>query len=104
MNGVDVARLEDAEIMERLTAIRGVGLWSVQMYLMFKLKRPNVLPTGDLGVRKGVSLLRSLPGKGLEGLSGKARVEKMEKLCEVWKPYQSVASVYCWRHVDGAGR
>lgn len=85
-------RLGDEEIIERLTTVRGIGRWTVEMLLMFRLGRPDVLPVDDLGVRKGFMQtygLAALPTK-LE-LSGHA---------ERWRPFRSVASWYLWRALD----
>ncbi len=79
----------DAEIIERLTAIRGVGRWTVEMLLIFRLGRPDVLPIDDYGVRKG--LQRLLGAKELP-----SRAELAER-GERWRPYRSAASWYLWR-------
>ena len=86
--------MEDAEIIERLTAVRGIGRWTVEMLLMFRLGRPDVLPVTDLGVRKGFMLtyeLDDLP-----------KPKELRTYCERWRPYRSVASWYMWRAVDMA--
>ena len=85
-------RLADQEIIDRLTQIRGIGPWTVQMLLIFYLGRPDVLPVGDLGVRKGYQRLRgfkTLPDPG-----------KLERAGKRWRPYRSVATWYLWRAVD----
>jgi len=82
-------RLEDAEIVERLTSVRGIGVWSIEMLLMFRLGRPDVLPVSDLGVRKGFMLTY-----------GHDELPKPKALLahgERWRPYRSVASWYMWR-------
>lgn len=87
-----VRRMHDEEIIERLTAVRGVGRWTVEMLLIFKLGRPDVLPVGDLGVRKGFALTfgkRKLPQPSLMHHRGKR-----------WRPYRSVASWYLWRALE----
>lgn len=87
-----LARLDDAEIIERLTTIRGVGQWTVEMLLIFKLGRPDVLPVDDFGVRKGFMLAyrkRDLP-----------KPAALLKHGERWRPYRSVASWYMWRAID----
>jgi DNA-3-methyladenine glycosylase II len=79
----------DEEIAAMLLPVRGIGPWSVDMFLMFALARPDVLPVGDLGVRKGMQRhfrLRNLPES-----------ERMRKLAEPWRPYRSVGSWYMWR-------
>ena len=87
-----LARLDDAEIIERLTSIRGVGQWTVEMLLIFKLGRPDILPVDDYGVRKGFMLAyrkRDLPKSAALLAHG-----------ECWRPYRSVASWYMWRSSD----
>jgi DNA-3-methyladenine glycosylase II len=79
----------DEEISAMLLPVRGIGPWSVDMFLMFALARPDVLPVGDLGVRKGMQRhwkLRKLP-----------EPDRMRKLAEPWRPYRSVGSWYMWR-------
>jgi DNA-3-methyladenine glycosylase II len=82
----------DAEVAAMLLPVRGIGPWSVDMFLMFALARPDVLPVGDLGIRKGMQRhfkLRKLP-----------EADKMTKLAEPWRPYRSVASWYMWRLME----
>ena len=84
--------LSDAEIIERLTAVRGIGRWTVEMLLMFQLRRPDVLPVDDFGVRYGFRLaygLRKMPAPKLLAMFG-----------ERWAPYRSAAAWYLWRAVD----
>lgn len=86
--------MEDEAIIERLTEVRGIGQWTVEMLLMFRLGRPDVLPTGDYGVRNGFSITfgkKELPTPKELGAYG-----------EKWRPYRSVASWYLWRAVDQA--
>jgi DNA-3-methyladenine glycosylase II len=85
-------KMQDAEIVERLTSVRGIGVWSVEMLLMFKLGRPDVLPISDLGVRKGFMLTyqRDEMPKPTDVL----------KHGECWRPFRSVASWYLWRAVE----
>lgn len=81
--------LPDEEIVAALRAVKGIGLWTAQMFLMFRLGRPDVLPVHDLGIRKGVQRLcrlRSLP-----------LPPKIETIAEPWRPYRSVACWYLWR-------
>ncbi|KAL0332557.1 UNVERIFIED_CONTAM: hypothetical protein Scaly_2157200 [Sesamum calycinum] len=78
-----------------LAARPAICSWSVHMFMIFSLHRPDVLPVSDLGVRKGVQLLN-----GLEELP---RPSQMEQLCEKWKPYRSVGAWYMWRFVEGKG-
>jgi DNA-3-methyladenine glycosylase II len=82
----------DDEIAEKLLPVRGIGRWSVDMFLMFALARPDVLPVGDLGIRKGMQRhfgLRKLP-----------EAEKMVRLAAPWRPYRSVAAWYMWRLLE----
>lgn len=84
--------LSDDEIVERVTAVRGIGRWTVEMMLMFRMGRLDVLPIDDFGVRKGYSTLAKLP----EMVKPKALVA----LAEPWRPYRSVASWYLWRVLE----
>jgi DNA-3-methyladenine glycosylase II len=85
-----LSKLGDEEIIERLTAARGVGRWTVEMYLMFTLGRPDVLPVDDLGVRKGAEKLysRSFTPKELAAYG------------ERWTPHRSAAAWHLWRIAD----
>jgi DNA-3-methyladenine glycosylase II len=85
-------KLTDDEIVAHLVPVRGIGRWTVEMMLMFKLGRPNVLPIDDLGVRKGAQLIDKLD----QMPSPKELLQRGEK----WGPYRSLASMYCWRIVD----
>ena len=85
-------RLDDEAIVARLTAVRGVGRWTVEMLLMFQLGRLDVLPADDLGVRKGYT---RLAGGGPLVTPGALR-----EAAERWRPYRTVASWYCWRVLD----
>ena len=90
-------RESDSEVIERLTTVRGIGVWTAQMFLLFQLRRLDVWPTGDLGVRRGYGLAWKVPmpaPKQLEGLG------------DPFTPYRSVAAWYCWRACEvfaGAG-
>ena len=84
--------LPDDEVIAALTEVKGVGDWTAHMFLIFALRRPDVLPVGDYGVRAAVKKLyrkRALPTPG-----------HMEKLARKWRPYCSVASWYLWRSLD----
>ncbi len=86
-------RMPDDEIISRLTAVRGVGKWTVQMLLIFRLGRPDILPVHDLGIQKGFQVTyrtRQLP-----------KPERIERHGEMWRPFRSVASWYLWRATDG---
>lgn len=84
--------MDDETIIERLITVRGIGQWTVQMLLIFRLGRADVFPIHDLGVRKGYSRIH--------GLDKLIAPKALEKAGEVWKPYRSVASWYLWRAVD----
>jgi DNA-3-methyladenine glycosylase II len=87
-----IRRMSDQEIVERLTLVRGIGPWTVEMLLIFRLGRPDVFPVTDLGVRKGF---------GLTFRRGKLpEPSGMLRRGERWRPYRSVASWYLWRAVD----
>lgn len=90
-----VVKMDDRSLFTMLSMVKGIGSWSVHMFMIFSLHRPDVLPVSDLGVRKGVQLLY-----GLEELP---RPSQMEQLCEKWKPYRSVGAWYMWRFVEGKG-
>lgn len=85
-------KLSDAEIIERLTVIRGVGPWTVEMLLMFTLGRPDVLPATDYGVRSGFALVY--------GLKELPAPKDLLAHGERWRPYRTVASWYLWRAID----
>ncbi|GAQ88785.1 putative DNA glycosylase superfamily protein [Klebsormidium nitens] len=84
--------LDDAQLMQKLTAVKGIGEWTAHMFMMFTLHRPDVLPTGDLAVKKGF--------QRLFGLSGLPTPQKMQELAEPWRPYRSVGSLYMWKVQD----
>lgn len=83
-------RMDDAAVVEAVTRVRGVGEWTAHMLLMFSLGRPDVLPVGDYGVRKGAM--------HLYGLDALPRPAELEALTEPWRPWRSVGSWYLWRH------
>jgi DNA-3-methyladenine glycosylase II len=89
-------RMEDEEIVERLTRVRGIGRWTVEMLLMFRLGRPDVLPVGDYAVRKGFMVAY--------GLDGMPKPKEIERHAEAWRPYRSVASWYMWRALEHPGQ
>jgi len=84
------ADLTDAEVLDELTSITGVGVWTAKMQLLFSLDRPDVFPVEDLGIRKG-----------MRALYGDVDRAEMEDLAEAWRPYRSYASLYLWRAQDG---
>jgi DNA-3-methyladenine glycosylase II len=96
---VDPARFveqDDEAIIAELTDIRGIGRWTAEMFLIFNLLRPNVLPLDDLGLLKAVSV-NYLEGEPATGRAGRARVEA---LAAHWAPWRSVATWYLWRSLD----
>jgi DNA-3-methyladenine glycosylase II len=92
---LDFARLPelpDEEVIQHLTQVKGIGEWTAHMFLMFSLRRPNVLPTGDYGVQVAIKKhykKRKLP-----------KPKDMEKIARAWEPYRSVACWYMWRSLD----
>jgi DNA-3-methyladenine glycosylase II len=104
-----IRRLSDDEIIRRLTAVRGIGPWTVEMLLIFRLGRPDVLPVTDYGVRKGFLLTFGPKPKGLakDKPITPAMLPKpdlMVRRAKKWQPYRSVASWYLWRACDLAGK
>ncbi len=87
---------DDEAIIEELTGIRGIGRWTAEMFLIFNLLRPNVLPLDDLGLLKAVSV-NYLDGTPIIGRDGRDRVEA---LASAWAPWRSVATWYLWRSLD----
>jgi DNA-3-methyladenine glycosylase II len=84
--------LPDEEVIKQLTKIKGIGVWTAHMFLMFSLRRPNILPTGDLGIQMAICKhyrKRKLP-----------KPTQMEKIAKRWEPYRSVACWYLWRSLD----
>jgi DNA-3-methyladenine glycosylase II len=87
-----LARLSNDELIAAVTTVHGIGVWTAHMLLIFSLGRPDVLPVGDYGVRKGMQQLyrlRELP-----------KPQKMERIAAPWRPYRSIGSWYIWRSVD----
>ena len=85
--------LSDEEIIELLCRVRGVGLWTVQMFLMFALERPNIMPLSDLGIRNAVYKAYRL--------SEAPKPAELARIAEKWHPYCSVATWYLWRSLEG---
>lgn len=88
----EMDKMPDAEVIARLTAVKGLGRWSADMFLMFHLKRLDVLPVGDLGIRRAIERaynLSDLPGPG-----------EMEKIAGPWRPHRTLASFYLWESLD----
>jgi DNA-3-methyladenine glycosylase II len=88
----DLAGLADLEVIERLTQVKGIGVWTVQMFLMFALRRHDVLPVGDLGIRNAIRRAYNL-----DELPAPAQIEQ---LAARWRPYCTVASWYLWRSLE----
>ena len=100
-----IRRMSDEEIIVRLTQVRGIGTWTVQMLLIFRLGRPDVLPVTDYGVRKGFALtFLRLPKSKPFDASMLATIDQIERRAEKWRPWRSVASWYMWRACDLAGK
>jgi DNA-3-methyladenine glycosylase II len=119
-----LSNLRDEEVIEHLTQVKGVGVWTAQMFLMFTLKRENVLPTGDYGVRMAMYRQYLEVQKKVQKAAEKAKggkkksskksaakktakpkiklptPEQMEKIAKSWEPYRSVACWYLWRSLD----
>jgi len=89
-----MARMSDAQIIEALSAVRGIGAWTVQMMLMFRLGRADVLPVDDLGIRKGAQVV--------DGLEAMPTPKVLAARGEVWGPYRTLAGMYLWRIADAA--
>ena len=111
-------KMADAEVIEHLTQVKGIGVWTAQMFLMFTLKRENVLPTGDFGVRMAMykhyldvqrARVARTSSRGKQGAAATKRrkrkiklpsPEQMEKISKCWEPYRSVACWYLWQSLD----
>jgi 3-methyladenine DNA glycosylase/8-oxoguanine DNA glycosylase len=90
----EFAHLDDEEVVRRVTAVKGIGRRTAEMFLIFSLGRPDVLPVDDLGVRRGFQVVY--------GLDGLASPERMRTIAEPWRPYRSVGTWYMWRSVGVA--
>lgn len=93
-NSKDWMNMDDDDIIRELTQIKGVGKWTVQMILMFRLNRPDVFPVDDLGIRQGMIKLY-----GIEE-TGKDLINKMLEIAEPWRPYRAIACRYIWKYKD----
>ncbi len=91
----EALKLSDEELVERLVSVRGIGAWTVEMFLIFRLGRPDVLPIHDLGVKKGWSVAY--------GKKHMPAPKELLKFGERWRPYRTVASWYMWRAFERAG-
>ena len=87
-------KLTDEEVVAMLTEVKGLGQWTADMFLMFHLRRPDVLPVGDLGIRKAVQL-----AYGLDGLPD---ANELTELAERWRPHRTLACLYLWASLDNA--
>ena len=87
-----MGELPDEQVMAELVAVKGIGVWTAHMFLMFHLQRPDVLPVGDLGIRRAIEL-----SYGLDGLPDAAA---MELIAEPWRPQRTLACRYLWRSLD----
>jgi DNA-3-methyladenine glycosylase II len=88
----DLPESADAVVIKHLTRVKGIGVWTAQMFLMFALRREDVLPVADLGIRSAM--------KKAYGLNDLPKPDEMEKIAECWKPYTSVACWYLWRSLE----
>jgi 3-methyladenine DNA glycosylase/8-oxoguanine DNA glycosylase len=110
-----LSEMSDAEVIEHLTQVKGVGVWTAHMFLMFSLRRADILPTGDFGIRMAMFnhyLDKRLRRNAPKSENGKApararkrkivlpKPEQMEKIAKLWAPYRSVACWYLWRSLD----
>ena len=84
--------LDDERVSAELTAVKGIGQWSADMFLMFHLGRPDVLPVGDLGIRRAMELAYGLPGL--------PQAPEMERIAEPWRPHRTLACRYLWRSLQ----
>lgn len=100
-----IRRMADEDIIDHLTQVRGIGPWTVEMLLIFRLGRPDVLPVSDYGVRKGFALtFRRIPKSKPFSNDLLPKPEEMLRRGEKWRPWRSVASWYLWRACDLAGK
>eukprot|EP00127_Corallochytrium_limacisporum_P006006 Clim_evm83s215 gene=Clim_evmTU83s215 len=98
--GQHLSSLAESEVKEDLCSIKGVGPWTVDMLLMFSLGHSDVLPLGDLGIRKGLATHFGLSGSVGDKQKGRIPDAKFEEVTEFWRPYRSVACYYMWRVID----
>lgn len=88
-------RMTDDEVIEELVQVKGIGVWTAQMFLIFSLGRPDVFPHSDYGVRAAI--------RNLYGLDDLPNKEQSIAIAEPWRPYASIAAWYCWRSLDNGG-
>lgn len=89
-----LGELSDEEVIAEITAIRGFGLWSAQVFCMFFLERPDVLPAGDLGIRRAIEIEL--------GLEAMPPPKEVERISERWSPHRTLASIYLWESLHNA--
>ncbi|MFB3094177.1 MAG: DNA-3-methyladenine glycosylase, partial [Dehalococcoidia bacterium] len=89
LNEGEFAALKDEEVINRASSVKGIGRWTAEMFLIFSLGRPDVLPVDDIGVQRGF--------RQTYGLSGPPTPEEMQRIAEPWQPYRSVGTWYMWR-------
>lgn len=87
-----ISEVSDDDLVARLTAVKGIGTWTAQMFLMFRLGRPDVLPVLDLGIQKAI--------QRVYGLRKRPSARQMEKIGRAWSPYRTIACWYLWRSLD----
>ena len=89
----NIKLMTDQEIRDILLDVKGIGQWTVDMFLIFSLVRPDIFPTGDLAMQKGFCILNNLDSK--------PSVDEMIQYSEIWRPYRTIASWYLWILVEG---
>jgi DNA-3-methyladenine glycosylase II len=87
-----ISKLSDEQVIEKLTMVKGIGIWTAEMFLIFSLGRLDVLPVGDLGLRKGIQQMFSLQEV--------PKADYIEKVAEKWKPYRTIATWYLWKSLN----
>lgn len=87
-----LSKMTDDEVIETLTQVKGIGRWTAEMFLIFSLKREDVLPAYDLGLQKGVQIAFSLPYL--------PKPSEVERICSRWKPYRTIATWYLWKSLQ----
>jgi len=97
LKDVDLSTLDDETLVNKLVAVKGLGIWSVHMFMIFTLRRPNVLAIGDLGIRQGLSYFLGKPKDSFEGTK---KQEEIISLCSHWQPYSSLACALMWKITD----
>lgn len=93
LKGVTFSNLSDQELFDKLISVKGLGPWSIHIFMMFNLHRPNVLPSGDLGFKRGLFHFCDVPNKSL-------KEDDIVSLCSSWSPYRSLGSFYMWKLSD----